>query len=313
VLFRSNSVDAGLWFLNAVLQYLKYTGDFEFVKKQLWNVMKSIVDSHVTGTIFGIHVDKDGLLCHGPQLTWMDATVDGVPVTPRVGKAVEIQALWYNGLRIIELVARKLEESSEADKYSQAAEKARASFAKFWNAERGCLFDVVDNSKIDSSMRPNQIFAAALDFCMIDREMAEKVVDIVQRDLLTPCGLRTLAKSDSKYAGVYAGDRRNRDRAYHNGTVWPWLLGPFVKAFLKTKGYSDFRLDFALKNFLLPLFTRSVSGVGLGTVNEIFDGDAPYASRGCVAQAWSVAEPLRAYVEDVRQIKPKFEKEVLTV
>src|SRR4030043_147624 len=308
-----NSVDASLWFLNAVLQYLKYTGDFEFVKKHLWNVMKNIIDSHVTGTVFSIHADKDGLLCHGPQLTWMDAAVDGGAVTPRAGKAVEIQALWYNGLRIMELVARKLEESSEADNYSQAAEKVRASFAKFWNPEKGCLFDVVDNVKLDSSMRPNQIFAAGLDFCMIDREMAERVVDVVQHDLLTPCGLRTLAKSDSRYVGVYAGDRINRDRAYHNGTVWPWLLGSFVKAFLKTKGYGDFRLDFALKNFLLPLFTRSVSGVGLGTVNEIFDGDAPYTPRGCIAQAWSVAEPLRAYVEDVRQIKPKFEKEVLTV
>jgi predicted glycogen debranching enzyme len=307
-----NSVDATLWCLNAVLQYLKYTGDFKFVQEQLWESLKSIISNHVKGTLFKIHVDGDGLLSHGSQLTWMDAAADGQPVTPRAGKAVEVQALWYNALRIMDLLANKFDEKSEAEKCVKMAENARKSFAeKFWNAEKNCLFDVVSENEKDGSLRPNQILAVSLDFTMLDHAMNEKIVDVVQRELLTSCGLRTLARNDPRYNGAYEGDRSSRDRAYHNGTVWPWLLAPFVTAYLKTRDIAEFRRDYALKTFLLPLFTKQVFEAGLGTVSEVFDGNAPHVSRGCISQAWSVAEPLRAYVEDIMQIRPRYERQVL--
>jgi len=307
-----NTVDATLWYVNAILQYLKYTGDFNFVREQLWENLKSTIEAHVKGTDFGIRVDDDGLLSHGAQLTWMDAAIDGQPVTPRVGKAVEIQALWHNALKTMELLADKFKEMDDAEKYAQIAERARRSFVeKFWDSEKNCLFDVLSEHKQDDSLRPNQIIAVALDFNMLDNVKSEKVVDIVHRELLTPCGLRTLARNDPEYIGVYAGDRRSRDKAYHNGAVWPWLLGAFTTAFLKTKGYAEYRREYALKNFLLPLFTEQIFEAGLGTISEIFDGEPPYTPRGCIAQAWSVAEPLRAYVEDVMQIRPKHERELL--
>jgi predicted glycogen debranching enzyme len=307
-----NTVDATLWYVNAVLQYLKYTGDFKFVQSQLWENLKTIVENHQKGTAFGIHLDSDSLLAHGPRLTWMDAYVDGEAVTPREGKAGEIQALWYNALKTMQLLASRFEEASLAGKYAQMASATQKSFnEKFWNSEGGCLFDVITASGVDASIRPNQIIAVALDFTMLDEYKNERVVDAVQRDLLTPYGLRTLARSDSRYKGVYKGDRRSRDQAYHNGTVWPWLLGPFTTAFLKVKGHGKFSAELAMKNFLLPLFTQQIFEAGLGTLSEIFDGDAPHTPRGCVAQAWSVAEPLRAYVEDIMQVRPKYEKEVL--
>jgi predicted glycogen debranching enzyme len=293
------------------LQYLQYTGDFKFVQKQLWESLKAIVDWHEKGTAFGIRVDNDGLLAHGPRLTWMDAEADGKAVTPRAGKAVEIQALWYNALRTMQLLANRFEEESLAEKYAEMASEARTSFnLKFWNDEKNCLFDVVDASA-DASLRPNQVIAAALDFTMLDNAKSERVVYLVQRELLTPCGLRTLARTEPGYRGFYTGDRRSRDQAYHNGTVWAWLLGPFTTAFLKAKGYGNDGLEYALKNLITPLFTQQIFQAGLGTVSEVFDGDSPHTPRGCIAQAWSVAEPLRAYVEDVMQVRPKFEKEVL--
>jgi predicted glycogen debranching enzyme len=306
-----NAVDATLWFVNAVLQYLKYTGDFKFVQEQLWETLKAIFDNHVKGTAFNIHVDDDGLLSHGPQLTWMDAIVEGKPITPRDGKAVEVQALWYNALKTMELLANKFNEKSEAEKYVQMVGKTRKSFVeKFWNPEKNCLFDVVSEHGKDDSLRPNQIFAVALDFTMLDNVKNEKIVDTLNRELLTPYGLRTLAKNDPRYVGVYAGDRGSRDKAYHNGTVWPWLLGAFATAFLKTKGYAEYRREYALKNFLSPLFAEQIFKAGLGSISEIFDGEPPHTPRGCISQAWSVAEPFRAYVEDVMHVRPKHEKEV---
>jgi len=306
-----NAVDATLWYVNAVLQYLKYTGDFRFVQEQLWETLKAIIERHARGTAFNIHVDSDGLLYHGSQLTWMDAAIDGQPITPRTGKAVEVQALWYNALRIMELLANKFKERDEAEKYVQMAEKTRKSFAeRFWNPEKDCLFDVISEQGKDDSLRPNQVIAVALDFTMLDDVKNGKIVDVVHRELLTSYGLRTLARNDPRYVGVYAGDRRSRDKAYHNGTVWPWLLGPFTTAFLKTKGYADYRREYALKNFLTLLLTERIFKSGLGVLNEIFDGEPPYTSRGCIAQAWSIAEPLRAYIEDIMQVRPKHKKEV---
>ena len=303
-----NTVDATLWYVNAVLQYLKYTGDFQFVQQQLWKNLQVIVESHQKGTAFGIHLDSDGLLAHGPRLTWMDAEVDGEGVTPRAGKAVEIQALWYNALKTMQLLAAKFDEAHLAERYSAMATEAQESFnAKFWNDNGGCLFDVVADSSFDVSLRPNQIIATALDFTMLDKDRTEKVVDVVQRELVTPYGLRTLARVDSRYRGMYVGDRRSRDQAYHNGTVWAWLLGPYVTACRKAQISSDYEL----KHRLMSLFTQQIVQAGLGTVSEVFDGDPPHEPRGCIAQAWSVAEPLRAYLEDVVWIRPKYEKEML--
>jgi predicted glycogen debranching enzyme len=302
-----NTVDATLWYVNAVLQYLKYTGDYQFVQEQLWATLKTIVESHREGETLGIRLDSDGLLAHGPRLTWMDAEVAGAAVTPRAGKAVEIQALWYNTLRTMQLLADRFDEESLAEDYAEMAAKAQASFnLKFWNAEKHCLFDVVDAGAY-ASLRPNQIIAAALDFTMLDKAKSVQVVDVVQRELLTPCGLRTLARAEPAYSGVYAGGRWSRDQAYHNGTVWAWLLGPYATAVRKVKSNSTHEL----KNCLLPLFTQQIFQAGLGTVSEIFDGDPPHTPRGCIAQAWSVAEPLRAYVEDVLQIRPEYERVVL--
>ena len=307
-----NTVDATLWYVNAVLQYLKYTGDFRFVEGQLWRTLKEAVENHVKGTLFSIRMDDDGLLSHGSQLTWMDVAVDGRPVTPRAGKAVEVQALWYNALKTMEVLAKKFNEINDAERYVKIAEKARKSFSeKFWNLEKNCLFDVVNANEKDDSLRPNQIIAAALSFTMLDVAKNEKIVNVVQRELVTPYGLRTLARNDPKYVGVYSGDRRSRDIAYHNGTVWPWLLGPFATAFLKTVSYAEPRREYTLKNFLLPLFVGQTSKAGLGTLSEIFDGEPPHMPRGCIAQAWSIAEPFRACLEDVMQIRPKYERPVL--
>jgi glycogen debranching enzyme len=221
---------------------------------------------------------------------------------------VEIQALWYNALKTMQLLADKFDEVSLAEKYAAMAFEAQQSFnAKFWNGDIGCLFDVVSASGVEASLRPNQIIAAALDFTMLDADRNERVVAVVQRELLTPYGLRTLARSDSRYKGMYVGDRRSRDQAYHNGTVWAWLLGPYVTACRKAQSFGDYEL----KNLLMSMFTQQITEAGLGTVSEIFDGDPPHTPRGCIAQAWSVAEPLRAYIEDMMWIRPKYEKEVL--
>jgi predicted glycogen debranching enzyme len=308
-----NSVDATLWYMNAVLQYLKYTGDLKFVEENLWEDLKVMVDCFMRGTAFNIRVDSDGLLLHGPQLTWMDTVVDLQPVTPRAGKAVEVQALWYNALKTLEVLARKFGEMKAAENFASLAEKAKKSFVeKFWNSKLECLFDVVDERDCgDPSIRPNQIIAVSLDFTMLDKAMDKKVVEFVRRELLTPFGLRTLSKSDPRYVGVYSGDRRNRDLSYHNGTVWPWLLGPFTTAYIKTKGCTEQAREYAFENFLMPLLTKQILEAGLGAISEIFDGDPPHNPRGCIAQAWSTAEPLRAYVEDVMQIRPKHEGEIL--
>ncbi len=307
-----NTADATLWFINAVRQYLKYTGDFQFVQRTLWHTLQSIIDHHVNGTMFDIHVDADGLLAHGAQLTWMDAAPDNKPVTPRAGKAVEIQALWYNALKNMQFLAHRFDQRNRAELYEEMAEKARTGFtAKFWNRQNNCLFDVVNAGSGDASIRPNQILAASLDFTMLDNVKAELVLETVSRQLVTPFGLRTLSHQDSRYVGRYSGDRWHRDNAYHNGTAWPWLLGPFVTAFLKLRSYDPHWRSIAFENFLRPLFTIELQRAGLGSISEIFDGDSPHEPKGCIAQAWSVAEPLRAYFEDVLMKRPPYEQKMM--
>ncbi|MCL5877554.1 MAG: amylo-alpha-1,6-glucosidase [Candidatus Bathyarchaeota archaeon] len=301
-----NTVDGTLWYINAVLQYLKYTGDFDWVKSELWTNLQSIIENHEHGTMFGIRLDDDGLLLHGPRLTWMDAFVDGEIITPRTGKAVEIQALWYNTLRTMELLADKFSEENLSEKYAAMAELTRKSFsAKFWNPKRSCLFDVLEPKGIDASMRPNQILSVSMDYSMLNQESSRQVVDAVNSELVTPFGLRTLSPEDPKFVGKCIGDRRSRDTAYHNGTIWPWLLGPYVTAYLKANNYTAEARKNALDNWVLPLFTVGVQQSGLGTINEIYDCDLPNVPRGCISQAWSVAEPLRAYIEDVLEVKPQ--------
>jgi predicted glycogen debranching enzyme len=300
-----NTVDATLWYFNAVLQYLKYASDFDFVQKELWDTLKSIVEYHVKGTMNDIRMDNDGLIAHGPQLTWMDTKIGDWIITPRDGKAVEIQALWYNALKTMEMLAINLNEKEEAEKYSSMAEMTKKSFVeKFWNPQKECLFDVVNGEQRDPSLRPNQIMAVALDFSMLDKAMEEKVVETVWRKLWGTYGLKTLSEDDPRYVRKYLGDWFHRDSAYHNGTVWAWLLGPFTTAFLKVKNYEKKWRIFAFENFLKPLFQIEVFQAGLGTISEIFDADPPHSPQGCISQAWSVAEPLRAYIEDVLLKRP---------
>ena len=307
-----NTVDATLWYINAVFQYLKYTRDFGFVREELWDTLKSIIQHHVQGTLHEIRVDDDGLLAHGPQLTWMDAAINDGFATPRDGKAVEIQALWYNALKIMELLATRFNLKKEEERYSSLAERSKEAFLKkFWNPQEGCLFDVVRKDKKDSSLRPNQIVAVALDFSMLGKAEKESVVETVWKRLWNTYGVRTLPKDDPRYVGRYLGDWNQRNRAYHNGTVWPWLTGPFTTAFLKVKDYKENWRKFAFKTFLQPLFQHEIYRAGLGTISEILDGDAPHLSRGCIAQAWSVAEPLRAFVEDILLKRPPYERQIL--
>jgi predicted glycogen debranching enzyme len=309
-----NTVDGTLWYINAVLQYLKYTSDFGFVKDELWKSLQAIIEYHKMGTMFGIHVDDDGLLMHGAGLTWMDAKVGAQEITPRSGKAVEIQALWYNALKTMETLARKFEQKDLSTTYNSMADQASLSFnKKFWNPDKNCLFDAVNTKDADASLRPNQIFAVSLDFSMLEKDKSQKVVDIVSQELATSYGLRTLSLNDPKFVGKCFGDVRSRDAAYHNGTIWPWLLGPYVSAYLKVNDYNIEARQQVMENLVLPLFAIGIHQGGLGTINEIYDCDPPNEPRGCISQAWSIAEPLRAYVEDILRVKPKYAKEILGI
>jgi predicted glycogen debranching enzyme len=304
-----DSVDATLWFFNAVLQYLKYTGKFDFVHKELWGTLQDMVEQHSRGTVFGIRMDDDGLLVHGPRLTWMDVSIDEKPVTPRGSKAVEIQALWYNALKIMEMLALRFGQDEAAQRYESNAERARTSFnEKFWWPKGDYLLDVVEKKRGDTSLRPNQIIAAFLDFSIINNSRREKVVNAVLKGLWGTYGLKSLSSDNPRFIGRYVGSFVHREMAYHNGTVWAWLLGPFVTAFLKAKNYREYWRRFAFEKFLQPLFLEETYRAGLGTLSEIFDGNLPHSSRGCISQAWSVAEPLRAFVEDILLKRPPNEK-----
>jgi len=296
-----NTVDATLWYFEAVRALLAHTNDYEFVQTNLYDVLIDIIAWHERGTRYQIQVDADGLLFAGEpgvQLTWMDARVGDQVVTPRTGKPVEIQALWYNALRVMEELAGRFGERVNTERFAATAERAKESFARqFWNEDAGCLYDVVECCARDASVRPNQIIAVSLHHSMLDGEQARRVVAVVERELLTPVGLRSLSPNDPRYVGRYAGDMNQRDGAYHQGPVWAWLIGPFITAYLKANGKTEGGRRQArqwIDGFLPHLRTA-----GLGQVSEIFDGDAPHAPRGCIAQAWSVAELLRVAVEEV--------------
>ena len=296
-----NTVDATLWYFESIRQYFEATQDAVTLQK-LFPVLAGMIDAHIAGTRYNIHVDPaDGLLyagAPGVQLTWMDAKIGDWVVTPRAGKPVEINALWINALETMAGFARLLAKPSEA--YERLLVKARKSFQKFWNAERNCCFDVIDSPGIgnDPALRPNQIFAVSLPVSPLTPEQQKAVVDVCARRLLTSHGLRSLEPGEPGYTGHYGGSPRDRDAAYHQGTVWGWLLGAFALAH-----YRVFHDSEAALRFLEPL-GRQIYASGLGTLSEIFDGDAPFTPRGCIAQAWTVAEVLRAWKEITNGNKP---------
>ena len=288
-----NNVDGTLWYFIAVHKYLQATNDEQFVLKDILPVLKDIIEWHHNGTRYHIHVEADGLLYSGEegvQLTWMDAKVNGWVVTPRTGKAVEVQALWYNALCIYENLLKLNGELNKAKETGQKAAKAKASFLQqFWNSDNDCLYDVIDGNFKDATLRPNQLFAISLPYPLIQEEQAIAVIKIVKEKLLTPVGLRSLSPGDEKYIGAYGGDVLHRDAAYHQGTVWSWLLGAYVDAVMKTnKAGAREEARQVIENFRYHLKEGCI-----GSVSEIFDGDAPHHPRGCIAQAWGVAEILR--------------------
>ena len=296
-----NTADATLWMFHALDDYLQAHRDPDLLR-ELFPILMTVIHAHAEGTRFGIGVDAaDGLLRAGEagtQLTWMDAKHGDEVFTPRLGKPVEINALWLNALDVAARLAARLRNADEQRFCQSLLERAAASFGRFWNGERGCLFDVIDapGGIADGRVRPNQILAVSLPYSILSIEQMRAVVDCCGRELLTSFGLRSLSPQDPNYIGRYEGDARQRDAAYHMGTVWAWLLGPFVRAHYRV--YGDARLA---QSMLAPI-AEHLHGACLGTVSEIFDGDAPHTARGCFAQAWSVAEILRSWLHLERKI-----------
>lgn len=290
-----NTVDATLWYFVALYHYYIETEDVKFVKN-IYKVLQDIISWHDRGTRYGIKVDSDGLLFSGEasvQLTWMDAKIGDWIVTPRTGKAVEINALWHNALAITATFASILGDEGEARSLFSRADSVAKTFEKmFWNESLQCLYDVINGDVKDASIRPNQLIALSLPFEIISSPKAKKILECVESQLLTPFGLRSLSPTDPHYIGHYLGDQYQRDAAYHQGTVWSWLLGPYITAVIR------YRQEKGRKQAkeLFGNFQQHLSDAGIDTISEIFDGDAPHTPRGCIAQAWGVAEILRAYL-----------------
>lgn len=293
-----NTVDATLWYFNAIYGYVSATGDEGTLANSFWKVLEGIVEYHRKGTRFQIHVDPaDNLLYAGEpdvQLTWMDAKIGDWVVTPRIGKPVEINALWHNALRIMADFAARLKDAEAAARYDALARQTAESFAaRFPRADGQGFYDVLDapGGQPDLSVRPNQVFAVSLPFPPVDPKSpaAKTIIDVVERDLLTPVGLRSLSPNDPGYRATYGGNQWSRDSGYHQGTVWGWLLGPFVEAHYRV--YQDRE---RARELLLGIRSH-LTDYGVGSIAEIFDGDAPFRPNGCVAQAWSVSETLRVW------------------
>jgi predicted glycogen debranching enzyme len=304
-----HTADATLWFFHALHRYLQRTNDRHLMKHLLPKLL-DIVGHHLRGTKFNIHVDpKDGLLVQGQQgyqLTWMDAKVDDWVVTPRRGKAVEINALWYNALKLLEGWLRNAGRTDEANGIGEHAHRARESFnRRFWYEDGGYLYDVVDaeNGHDDPCCRPNQIFAISLDHPVLEKSRWERVLHVVEKRLLTPVGLRSLAPGERDYKARYDGDLRSRDAAYHQGTVWAWLIGPFIDAYLRVHPH-----DYAKARSFLDGFQSELREACVGSISEIFDAEPPFTPRGCCAQAWSVAEVLRCFVKTSGESPAKAEE-----
>ena len=298
-----NTVDASLWYFYAVYQYLHYNPAAEaetFVKEQIFPHLKEIVSAYEKGTDFSIYMEDDGLIHAGSgldQITWMDVRVGDWVATPRHGKPVEINALWYNALRIMESLCEKFDEDASA--YRTRANQVKESFnAKFWDSANQCLFDVVDGGEPDDHIRPNQIYAVSLPFSLLPEEQEKAVVALVEKELFVGCGLRSLAPDHPDYHGIYCGALAKRDAAYHQGTAWGFLLGGFFSAYMKVNHHSSSAAENAVR-MLEPVRKHLTDSGCIGSISEIFDGDAPHNPRGCYAQAWSVGEVLRCYCEDI--------------
>lgn len=298
-----NTVDASLWYFYAVYQYLHYNPAAEaeaFVKEQIFPHLKEIISAYEKGTDFSIYMEGDGLIHAGSgldQITWMDVRVGDWVATPRHGKPVEINALWYNALRIMESLCEKFDEDASA--YRTRANQVKESFnAKFWDSSNQCLFDVVDGDEPDDHIRPNQIYAVSLPFSLLPEEQEKAVVALVEKELFVGCGLRSLAPDHPDYHGIYCGALAKRDAAYHQGTAWGFLLGGFFSAYMKVNHHSSSAAENAVR-MLEPVRKHLTDSGCIGSISEIFDGDAPHNPRGCYAQAWSVGEVLRCYCEDI--------------
>lgn len=292
-----NTIDGTLWFFVAVHKFLEATEDLPFVAAHLLPVLGDILQWHKRGTRFGIQMAEDGLLAGGEAglaLTWMDAKADDWVVTPRRGKAVEINALWYNAWRIYGYLLKQTQQECLAQQADQQAERIRQAFlSAFWNERSLALYDYFDDEQADPAIRPNQIFALSLPFPLLDIDRAYQVLDRIERELLTPVGLRSLSPEHDSYVPAYGGDQVSRDGAYHQGTVWSWLLGPYLDALIRVRG--GWGRDMALR--IMQQMVPHLGEAGVGSISEIFDGSAANAPRGCVAQAWSVAELLRVAAE----------------
>lgn len=293
-----NTVDASLWYIHAADEYLRTSGDTDSWKKFLQKVCLNIVENYMQGTQFDIRMDPHDALIHAgsekTQITWMDAQCNNVVFTPRWGKPVEINALWYNALRIL---AERLKESKpkKAREFNTLAEKVAANFQQsFWNENGRYLYDCIRDDFKDLAIRPNQIYAVSLRHTPLQPDQQTAVVECVKTHLLTPYGLRSLAPSDPQYKGLYVGDQFSRDSAYHQGTVWSHLIGPFIDAYLRVNNFTPEAAN-QCRDFINPLLDHLYEA-GIGSVSEIFDGDAPHKPRGCFAQAWSVAETIRAHL-----------------
>ena len=298
-----NTVDASLWYFYAVYQYLHYNPAAEaeaFVKEQIFPHLKEIISAYEKGTDFSIYMEDDGLIHAGSgldQITWMDVRVGDWVATPRHGKPVEINALWYNALRIMESLCEKFDEDASA--YRTRANQVKESFnAKFWDSSNQCLFDVVDGDEPDDHIRPNQIYAVSLPFSLLPEEQEKAVVALVEKELFVGCGLRSLAPDHPDYHGIYCGALAKRDAAYHQGTAWGFLLGGFFSAYMKVNHHSSSAVENAV-HMLEPVRKHLSDSGCIGSISEIFDGDTPHNPRGCYAQAWSVGEVLRCYCEDI--------------
>lgn len=298
-----NTVDASLWYFYAVYQYLHYNPAAEaeaFVKEQIFPHLKEIISAYEKGTDFSIYMEDDGLIHAGSgldQITWMDVRVGDWVATPRHGKPVEINALWYNALRIMESLCEKIDEDASA--YRTRAEQVKESFnAKFWDSANQCLFDVVDGDEPDDHIRPNQIYAVSLPFSLLPEEQEKAVVALVEKELFVGCGLRSLAPDHPDYHGIYCGALAKRDAAYHQGTAWGFLLGGFFSAYMKVNHHSSSAAENAV-HMLEPVRKHLSDSGCIGSISEIFDGDTPHNPRGCYAQAWSVGEVLRCYCKDI--------------
>jgi predicted glycogen debranching enzyme len=293
-----NTVDASLWYIHSCYEYYLATNDIDTVRAPFFPVIKDIIRNYIKGTDFRIRQHPDGLISageYGVQLTWMDAKVNDIVVTPRMGKNVEINALWYHSLKIAAFFSDILGDEEEFAAYEIHAEKVKNSFEEeFWFEDGGYLYDTLEEEEKDSSNRPNQIFAISLPHQVITGEKAEKILDNVSRVLLTPYGLRSLSPSHPDYESIYSGNLLNRDLAYHQGTVWGWLIGPYIDAFLNVKGCDKKVAEEGLQ-LIQPLIDH-LEKAGLGSISEIFCGDPPHTPCGCFAQAWSVSELLRSYI-----------------